>query len=374
MRIKELPDETCNQSTERNEIDGCCLIEDDILDIKAYIKNNINNAHCLNDGANSNIFDKIAVIIRRVPMQELPDVLSFLWHENAVITQMFKRLITTLSRLGFVREAYLPIEAVLHHGVNQKTIMSVKCLKALDDPNFNLTTDVYVRQSDNSYKKIEGMNKSEIAAIAAEVAYKVDEEYLSTTMQYCEEMLPNETKVKLDNINLKKDVINVSDLLDFPGARNRLNQEESMLLDFDPDEESSNLVQLYLRGKVAYLFSNYCTCKTINILMFCHDDEGVHVTDMYSVIRDWVNVCVGKNTESRRKTLEKSEGISPLLVVATKFNIDMATVDSPDIDSWDAIIAGRWEARFNEVLYTNCFKAGSVDWFRNWTNEGVNFK
>ncbi|MFX8203621.1 hypothetical protein ABTL17_20155, partial [Acinetobacter baumannii] len=71
-----------------------------------------------------------------------------------------------------------------------------------------------------------------------------------------------------------------------------------------------------------------------------------------------------------------SDGVPPLFVIATKFNMDM-TLDqnnmNSEMNSVDAVNK-RWDGRFQEVLYRDCLQAHSVEWFRNWVHEGETFK
>ncbi len=353
------------------------LVEDDILNIKNYIQRFlVSKAYSLVNGANSSIFDKVALIIRRVPEQEWVDVLKFLWHDNSVFTQLFSRLQGAMSKLSYRREVYLPIDAVMHHGVNEKTIMSVACLNKLDQASFSETSDVYIRSENGQYTTVAGFNKAELCAICAEAAYRVDQDYLSSKVSYCLDRLPEETQGKMKTTVIEKDLINVADLLDFPGARNRESIPEEKLSDYDEKEGCSNTMKALLRGKVAYLFNKYCSSRAINILMFCHDQMNYNVTDMPFVIERWVKDYVGASMEERRKTLSMSEGISPLFVIATKFNMDM-TLDQDNINldsNSEAAVDNRWNGRFQEVLYRDCLQAHSVDWFRNWVREGETFK
>lgn len=374
--IRKRGDSLYARYKDRSIIPGTPLVEDDILDIKIYIKQFLaSKAYSLINGVNISIFDKIALIIRRVPEHEWSEVLKFLWHDNEVFTQLFTRLIGAMSRLRFSREVYLPIDAVRHHGVNENTIMSVACLNGLDKPTFNKVTDVYIR-TEGQFDTVRDFNKAELCAICAETAYRVDQDYLSTKVKYCLDMLPDETKSKIKSVEIDKDVINVADLLDFPGARNRESIPEEKLRDFDEKEGASNTVKALLRGKVAYLFNKYCSSRAINILMFCHDQMNYNVTDMPFVIDKWVKEYVGKDMEERKNTVSHSDGVPPLFVIATKFNMDM-TLDqnnmNSEMNSVDAVNK-RWDGRFQEVLYRDCLQAHSVEWFRNWVHEGETFK
>lgn len=346
------------------------LIEDDILNIKFYLMKFVKAKS--QPLWKSVFFEKTSLIIRKVPKTEWGKIVSVLWHDNEFITILFNRLINCLERFSFAKEVYLPIEAVLHHGDNKNTIMSVNCLNGLYNNSHPLYCDVFVKDVNGHFTVINHFDKSELSAICAEVAYKVDEVYLKSLMHYDLEMIPVETQKKLRESDFTKDLINDSDLLDFPGARNRLESKEEFLDKVDKTDGSSNIVKILLRGKVAFLFNKYSDTKAINILMFCHDSEDVKVTKIYSVIDDWVTEYVGKNAEERKKTVELAGGVAPLFVICTKFNKDMIEKNNFESNSLSAL-NGRWEGRFLNVLYKDCFEAGHVDWFNNWDEEGRTF-
>ena len=350
---------------------------DDILDIKHYISRYVKGVQNLK---NSNYFETLALIIERVPSTEFADVLKYLWSENGVLSDKFGTLVKALSRLSFAKEVYVPLEAVKHHGLNINTIMSVKCLNGLDNASLDLTTDVYVRNPAGEYVRIAEFPKPELSAICAEAIYKVEEKFLEDKPFYAFDAdkigqpgeLPAETKAKLENVSTC-DLLRNTDLLDFPGARSRLSLKEIFLDKTDEETNTSNWIQLYLRGKVAFLFNHYNDSRIINILFFCQDNEQPSVTNMYSMIEDWVNNYVGEKPEDRRRTISSYGNISPLFVIATKFNIDMVLSGYGEHNTVSALNE-RWNGRFMTVLYTQSFEADAVDWFKNWDAPGATFK
>ena len=130
--------------------------------------------------------------------------------------------------------------------------------------------------------------------------------------------------------------------------------------------------EIYLRGKVTYLFNKYCENRELSALLYCHHQKQTEVSTLYITLNDWVNKYVGDTPERRRRTLETTNGISPLFYIATKFTIDRSEEQS-DAKNERQAIDGRWEERFTKVLYTQCFNAKSVDWVRNWSAPGERF-
>lgn len=352
------------------------LNEDDVLDIKAYLSRYVKDAQGL---LRSGYFDKLALVVRRVPQADLPSVLSCLWHENKAITDLFRRLLLSLSRLNFAKEVYVDFDAVMHRGDNRNTIMSVDCLNGLDDPDWALNCTVYIPGAGGLSPETE-FPKCDLCALCAETIFRVGEDYLSDRDSFHFDSanadrpgyMTTATSAKLPG-SVKKDLLADTDLLDFPGARNRLKVMENFLTKVDSEAGASNLVQMLLRGKVAFLFNHYSESRIINILLFCHDSDQPAVNEMYAMINDWVEKYVGTDPAARKATVDRCGGVSPLFVVGTKFNMDMIEKEDPDGDSENGL-NGRWSGRFMKVLYTQSFKAESMEWFNNWDLPGSTFK
>lgn len=374
--IKSKAENIYSQYCKMPEIHQDILVEDDILDIKNYLAKYVTQSQGLQ---RSGYFEKLALVIRRVPQSEWASVLQYLWHENKAITDLFQRLLDAMRRLGFNREVYVDFDAVMHLGDNKNTIMSVDCLNGLDDSSWEYKTNVYMPK-DGKLVKVADFPKCELCALCAETIFKIEQDYLNDEDSYffdgahCDQPgeMPLQTKGKLPE-KVTKDLLCESDLLDFPGARNRLAVMENFLSIVDQEVGASNLVQMLLRGKVAYLFNSYNESRIINILLFCHDSDQPNVNEMYRMINDWVEKYVGINARTRQQTINRCGGISPLFVIGTKFNVDMIEKHNEDGDS-EAALNGRWSGRFMKVLYTQSFKANDVDWFKNWDGEGSTFK
>ena len=338
---------------------------DDVLEMKFYFRKYINNAQEFN---HSEFFDKLALIIDRVPVDDYVSIFSYLWHEDKYLTPLYRSLISILSKLSFHRDIYLPVDAVLHEGENEKTIMSVQCLDGLADGQNQYTCDANLKMTDGSFQKVPKVRKSELSAVCAEVVYLISEEFLESTASYdMTDITDARVKAQLTQGPVKLDLLKHTDLLDFPGARSRKKERSETL------QQPKILTTVLLRGKVSYLFNKYSESKAVNILLYCHDYMQNDVTNLYITLNEWVNQYVGQTPEARAQTLQLTGGISPLFYIATKFNADMAEDQNPKANERTAI-DGRWNARFKKVLYKECFNADSVSWVKNWTREGQFFQ
>ena len=372
--IREITERIYAKYSKNQDTGVNAIKEDDILEIKCYLSKFLTETQSLR---RSRFFENLAMVIRKIPVDEWTSVFEYLWHQNPIISNMFRRIITVLQKLNFAKELYTDIETVRHYGDNMNTIMSVDCLNGLDNKDWDRKATVYVKEVDGQFREIKDVLKCELAAVCAETIYKVEQEYVTDDANYstysdgqCGDL---SIDTRLNSIRVSKELLGESDLLDFPGARNRLRVKEVFLEKIDQEAGASNSVQMLLRGKVAYLFNSYSESRIINILLFCHDAEAIVVNEMYIMINDWVEKYVGKTPEQRKEMVMKCGGIPPLFNICTKFNIDMIENSNEEKNN-DAALNQRWSGRLLKVLYTQAFKANDVDWFRNWTDVGTSFK
>lgn len=361
--IEDFADNVRNKYKNHSKNDIIAVSADDILDMKAYFNKYINNAQTFKKSC---FFDKIALVIESIPVEDLPSIFSSLWNNDNNLTNLFSRFVKLLCRLNFSRYVYLPAEALLHHERNENTIMSVQCLNGLNEPNARLT-DVFLCKG-NTFSTISNVSKSELSGICAEIVLKIPQVFLDSSDAYSFDMITDSDVIRqLGNGVVKKDILKKTDLLDFPGARSRQQQLAEKLSD------PKVLTNVLLRGKVAYLFNMYCEARMINILMYCHHNESNDVTSIPLLLNNWVNKYIGTTPEMRASKLKTLNGISPLFYVATMFNIDMKyNVNSDEANRGDSL-EGRWEARFDKVLAKECF-GGSMSWYRNWDSVDSLFK
>ena len=312
----------------------------------------------------SRFFDVLARIVPYVQPREWPQLMSKLWYDNSDITSLFVRMLQGYETLGFAKRVYIPISALLN---TTTTLMSSLCLQRLDvaspttgnvDPTMG--TDLLTEDK----KIVGGFSKSVLSAIAAEVVFQIPEETIT------EELIYNLDGIQEDgnrqrllskgwNKKVSKEFLNTVDIFDFPGARAALElQEEQIKIELNN--------KMMLRGKVRYLFNKYSDERLINVLMLCHDHMQNGPTVMPGLVEQWVKQNMGATVRERTAYLDKSI-VSPLFMIATKFNIDMShSVQS----GGDNQIEKRWEDRYKKVLYDQVLQADSLSWFGNWTDRG----
>lgn len=339
------------------------LDEDDIMNVREYVDAHVGTAKA-KELLESRFFDVLARIVPHIRPSEWPQLMSKLWYDNPDITSLFARLLQGYEMLDFSKRVYVPISALLN---TTTTLMSSLCLQKLDiaaptsgniDPNMG--TDLITENQ----RSVNGFSKSVLSAIAAEVVFQIPEETINEVLEYhTEGIFDDGTRQRLIskgwNKKVNKDFLRDVDILDFPGARAALELQEEQI-----KVELNN--KMMLRGKVRYLFNKYSDERLINVLMLCHDHMQNGPTVMPGLVEQWVKQNMGASVRERTDFLDKSL-VSPLFIIATKFNIDMGhSVQSGGDDQ----IENRWEDRYKKVLYEQVLQADSLSWFKSWTERG----
>lgn len=307
--------------------------EDDIRDIQEYM------VEVIGVGAssvlNSDFFDVVADNIKYVSMDHWVDVFELLWNKNEHFCKIFTTLIKEYQKIGFRTEVYVPFDAILRE---KGTLLQVQwldlvCGKEVQDIDFPvLNTDIY---DENEKLIASDFPKTYLSAFAAEVVI----------------VLPGD-------VLKERPFLAHVDLLDFPGARNRLDKIE------DDIDYKNDMPEMLRRGKVAYLFNKYVRTRRISSIMFCHH-HSQKKANLGNTIKDWIEKTVGLTPKIRTKNLKILDNISPLFVIATKFNKDLSKRGTESAGK----LANHWE-RFTKVLPEII---GSSQWFEQWQERDNKF-
>jgi hypothetical protein len=322
-----------NKFNVRSELHNL-LEEDDLFDIKEYFETHLSKA---GEVINSRFFGNISKIISKVSPAELGDVFSLLWNKNFHFTSFFNDLVSEYNKLKFAAEVFLPIEAVLN---DYGTLLDVERLKEIysgfSDANSNFKTETAVYISIHGQNHETTIRKPFLCALIAEMVFS----------------LPN-------SLASKKQFLNQTDLLDFPGARSRMNTPENLL--------GKELIHTaYLRGKVSFLFNKYSKAEKINLLLLCvkHTDPAQRA--LPELLNNWVSTTVGQSIDMRQDFIEKSI-VPPLFIVCTWFNVNLQYDPSFDKAASDNSLIYRWNQRFIKTLSDQIIESERYGWFTNWT-------
>lgn len=308
--------------------------EDDIRDICDYIREIIGNS--AQSVIDSKFCDVIAPAIHYVSYDKWGDVFSLLWNKNPEMSHLFNVLINEYKKLDFNTEVYVPFDAVLR---DKGTLLKIDWLDTVCGVNIDTGKDIiYTDVYDKTGAVIaHDFAKGNLSALIAELTFELPQ-----------------------SIAKERAFLNKLDLLDFPGARTREKFKEK--------EIQSVLPKILRRGKVAYLFNKYSRSLRISSVLFCHHNDQKSGPTVGETINSWIEDVIGHTPEERAKMLANTNGIAPLFMIATKFNIDLERTKSDTPMNLDKLDEhwNRFDTVIPEIIKPN-------RWFDNWVPKGGMF-
>lgn len=311
------------------------ITEDDIKDINDYVRDVIGNAAA--GISQSNFCKTVAPIIQYVAYDKWVDIFSLLWNKNVELSHLFSVLINEYKKLNFKTEVYVPFDAVLRE---KGTLLKIEWLDTVcgitnDTGKDEIYTDVL---DENGNVIAHDFNKGNLSALIAELTFEIPQE------------LAKERKF-----------LNKMDLLDFPGARSREKYKEADI--------HTVLPKILRRGKVAYLFNKYSRSLRISSVLFCHHNDQKAEATIGDTINNWIETNIGETPAERAKMLNDTNGIAPLFLVATKFNIDLERTKTDSPSTVDKLSAhwNRFDTVLPEIIKPN-------KWLDDWVTTGGLFR
>lgn len=317
--------ELINSKTEIQQF----FTEDDVWDIRSYFNNSFPRFHyytsCIEE---SEFWFALGAAASRLQIQDLPKVVAILWDNNPCVTDLFVRLLEGLESIHFERVVFAKTESILRSG---HAILDVQRLKEIfsNEKTLEIST---------SSQQIKSIPSALLSALSAELTLPVSK----ALAEY------------------KPFLIN-TDLLDFPGARSRLDLEQESIT-----EES--VPDMLLRGKIAYLFNKYSADFEINNLLFCTNDKQLDVNEIPTLLNDWICNNVGFNLSDRQERIAAS-GVDPLFIIFTFFNRQLAYDSTND----DTDVTYKWNNRFTR-FFEHEIVSNNYHWHKNWTTHQPLFK
>lgn len=335
IEVFQLKDRLKDHTAQQN-----IFCEDEVLDMQDYFAEYFQKADKVID---SKFFEEVSLLISKSTPNDWKNIFSLLWNKNDIFTRLFGKLIDEYQKLDFSNEVYLPMESVLYaYG----TLLDVKRLREIYsepdkiEPYYTPNTKLFLPKTNQELE----FAKSYLCALTAELVFSQSETLVNS-----------------------KPFLKETDLLDFPGARSRMEKPLEAI-------ESKTIPDLLLRGKVAYLFNKYSDAEKINILIFCAKHEQTAQRIMPRLLNNWLNKVVGDTAEKRDVFVSKSK-ISPLFVIGTFFNINLAYNPLQDkADGTGTPLSNRWLQRFKTTLAKEYFEKVTYSWFENWTKSQPDFQ
>lgn len=311
------------------------LTEDDVKDVCDYIAK-VLGSNAVNI-TRSDFKKVVAPKIQYVSNENWVKIFSILWNNNEELSHLFSLLINEYKKIQFNIEVYVPFDAVLR---DKGTLLKIEWLDSVCGLKHDTNTDVLVTDVYNTQGQLlaSNFNKSSLSALIAELTF----------------VLPKQ-------IANERRFLNKIDLLDFPGARSREK--------FKEQEIATVLPTILRRGKVAYLFNKYSHSLRISSVLFCHHNDQKNEPTLGETINDWIETNIGKTPEERAEDLTRTNGVSPLFMVATKFNIELERTKN-DSSTNKELLGEHWK-RFKTV-FPEIIKPAT--WFDNWVTRGGMFR
>ncbi len=308
---------------EKNQLNGS-LHAEDVLDLRDYLEKDFAN---LAGNLKTDFWPAAISIAPYLSISERAKLFAIIWRDFPLFTEMYEKLAHAISSVKFAGECLVPLEAVVTSS-SQTSIVDAQLLSSLGDNSTELVNICPIIGGEvcGPIK----LAKPLLAALTAELRLTIPE----------------------SGWEFLKDL----DILDFPGARSRL--KISNPDNFDGDKKSQ-AAELFLRGKVAYLFQRYTVDQELSAVLLCVPWGPQEVTGYAPLIDLWVKETCGKTPESR--------GSFPpgLLLILTKFDMDLQSKGG-DSESSER---QRWPDRIKSSLLE---RFGNLDWVSDWNGKPFN--
>ena len=255
------------------------VTQDDVVDLWDYLHERYPWTIATLEG---DFFPRLVDLAPFLSIEDRATLFSFLWGRIAGFTQLFRQLSGRLQQLGHPKTVFAPLQALVEPApdgsgfMQRDSIMNVNILEHLGRPD---GSDLMVSVPKGSLNALveHRLQRAELAALTAELTISLASEP-------------------------RQQIFNSVDLLDFPGYRGRLKLESfEDLTGASPTGQRSNpIAQLFLRGKVAYLFERYTDLQEMNVLVVCTaSHKQSDVADVGPVLSGWIKRTQGELAQQR---------------------------------------------------------------------------
>lgn len=288
------------------------LSGDDLEDLRDYINKNFSSrprVQMLQKG----FWLRAVELAPRLGLEDRAQLLGLIWDNVPQFQSLYLQLCGALRDLGNPAEAGCPIEALIPR---KTSIIDVALLHGLSEPATDMLTILGTEGRKAS------LPRAVVTALTAEITIHMREK--------------------------PDDFFDHTDLLDFPGYRSRLKLENLN----QELERPGTLENLFLRGKVAYLFERYCEEKELTSMLLCIGPGNQEVQDLPRAVYEWICSTHGENPAHRA-------GKAPaLFFVLTKMDMEFEKKKgTPSVET-------RWTTRLQSSLLD--FFGKQHDWSENW--------
>lgn len=290
------------------------LTEDDVDELREYFEGSF-RGHPLIPALGAAFWSQAAVLAPRLDATARAELFAPLWNGHAAFTDAARMLMGALSRLGDAPEAFAALAALTPR---ETSIIDARTLAGLGDP---LAATVAVATRDG--RRLD-LPRAVLAALVAEMTVALRDQ--------------------------PWDFLDVTDLLDFPGARSRerLTDAGKFLA------QAGKFPGVFLRGKVAYLWQRYVAEQEVTAMLLCIGPSNQEVRTLPRMVKDWLDATLGAAPEDRARHR------NPLFLVLTKFDTEFEEKQGAAADS-----GSRWTTRLSASLLD--FFGKEHAWPREWS-------
>ncbi|MEO1091059.1 MAG: virulence factor SrfC family protein [Pseudomonadota bacterium] len=259
-------------------------------------------------------WDAVIRVGGRLALADRARFFALTWGRIGAFTELYLHLMESLDQLGHAPEARAASRAVLPRiteGGEPNSIIDVGVLARLRTPA-DAADLVSVRPvADGSATAAIELPRATLTALVAEIRLTLS----TPPWPFFEH----------------------TDLLDFPGARSRLKLVDMPSSD---DGAAARLRELFLRGKIAYLFQRYTDELELTSMLLCMPPSVAEVKDLAPMVRGWIHQTHGATAE-RRKVVRNA-----LFLVLTKHDMEFQEKEGEGADSR----RGKWDRRLQASL------------------------
>lgn len=292
------------------------LSADDVLEVGEYVDKVFGRSAYA--ASLKSFWEEAADLAPRLTRADREAFFQIVWGGHAPLSRLYRTLADALAQLDHAEVVYAGLDALVPR---ETSIIDVKTLKGLSGEDVG--ADLKLRGLDGRERTL---SRGAICALAAEMNFPIrtqPSEFLGTT-----------------------------DLLDFPGARNRFDAPLSVT--FSTGNVEDNIRELLLRGKVGYLFDKYVENQVITSMLLCIPGGNMETMSLPGLTENWISLTHG-NAPTARASVDTT-----LFFVLTKF--DELLVDS----GADGGVSNRFKRRMEASLLEK-FTKGADKWVSAWT-------
>ena len=307
------------------------ITEDDVVDLMDYFIDRFGKSM---EPLITDYWPTAIEIAPRLPVHARARLFSVLWGEIDIMTDVYTRLRNALESIRYAPVVCASVDALVRPiaegGYSQTdSIMNVDILERLGKDDSDTVRVIPFNDEDQPTAEA-NLPRSMLAALTSEMIFS----------------LADEPKAK---------TINTVDLLDFPGYRGRLDvgsvDEIAKIVE---NEDANPVAELYLRGKVAYLFEQYTENQEMNVLVLCTPcNEQINVTSLGPVLQSWIHSTQGETPEIRNT---RDPG---LIWCITKFDYKLSPRPGETLDN----IRMEWAGMLKAALLE---RFGKYQWLQEW--------